>query len=139
MQAVYQSLLQLSWIDKLLDNVRTLFTSLYGEKLKNGNTTKVDCPFDDYFDRQVQELEKSSGGPSGRPSENVADGRLGLAPPSSSERKDDPPPIPGLRKGRVKCVQSFTGNGLIWKFNSTRKSSERQHDFHRRIPCAYPR
>ncbi|KAL9092865.1 MAG: hypothetical protein Q9165_004283 [Trypethelium subeluteriae] len=60
--AVYQSLLQLSWIDKLLDNVRTLFTNLYGEQLNKTNTTKVECPFDNYFDRQVEELEKSSGG-----------------------------------------------------------------------------
>ncbi|KAL9080334.1 MAG: hypothetical protein Q9157_000862 [Trypethelium eluteriae] len=65
---IFVSLLQLSWIDKLLDNVRTLFTNLYGEQLNKSNTTKVDCPFENYFDRQVEELEKSSGGATGRPS-----------------------------------------------------------------------
>ncbi|KAE9992798.1 hypothetical protein EG327_007722 [Venturia inaequalis] len=56
--AVYQSLLQISWIDQLLENVRVLFTELYSDQLTKQNTSKVICPFDDYFDRQIAELEK---------------------------------------------------------------------------------
>ncbi len=59
MKAVYQSLLQLSWIDKLLENVKTLFVDLYGGQGKRRNTSVVDCPFDDYFDQQLKELEGS--------------------------------------------------------------------------------
>jgi signal recognition particle receptor subunit alpha len=55
---VYQSLLQITWIDQLLENVRVLFTELYSDQLTKPNTTKVVCPFDDYFDRQVADLEK---------------------------------------------------------------------------------
>jgi signal recognition particle receptor subunit alpha len=59
--AVYRSLLHLSWIDKLVDNIRTLFVKLYGEQLKRPNTTIVECRgFDGYFDQQLQELERTS-------------------------------------------------------------------------------
>jgi signal recognition particle receptor subunit alpha len=72
---VYQSILHISWIDKLLENIRALFTELYKDQLSNSRTTKIDCDFDPYFDRQIQDLEKS--GPitpavtvSGRDAEN---------------------------------------------------------------------
>ncbi|KAF2205223.1 P-loop containing nucleoside triphosphate hydrolase protein [Delitschia confertaspora ATCC 74209] len=75
--AVYQSLVHLTWIDKLLDNVCALFVGLYGEQVKSKHTTTLDCSrFKPYFDRQMQELEGAT--PSfGKP--NVA-----LTPPSSS-------------------------------------------------------
>lgn len=57
-EAVYQSLLQITWIDQLLENVRVLFTELYSDQLTKQNTSKVVCPFDEYFDRQIAELEK---------------------------------------------------------------------------------
>jgi signal recognition particle receptor subunit alpha len=53
----------LTWIDKLLDNVRALFTGLYGEQVRKKNSSLVDTgKFDPYFDRQIQELEKTSEG-----------------------------------------------------------------------------
>ncbi|KAK3330577.1 hypothetical protein B0H66DRAFT_579779 [Apodospora peruviana] len=59
--AVYRSLLHLSWIDKLVDNIRAIFVTLYGEQLKKPNTSLVECAkFDEYFDQQLQELEKTS-------------------------------------------------------------------------------
>ncbi|CAI6263332.1 unnamed protein product [Periconia digitata] len=59
--AVYQSLVHLTWIDKLLDNVRALFTGLYGEQLKKEHTSVVSCEkFAPYFERQMQELEGQS-------------------------------------------------------------------------------
>jgi signal recognition particle receptor subunit alpha len=58
--AVYRSLLHLSWIDKLVDNIRTIFVKLYGEQLSRPNTTIVECRgFDEYFDQQLKELEGS--------------------------------------------------------------------------------
>ena len=59
-QAVYQSLLHLSWIDKLLDNIRIIFTDLYKDQLKKPNTSVVQCDFDGYFDLQVKELESAA-------------------------------------------------------------------------------
>jgi signal recognition particle receptor subunit alpha len=60
-QAVYQSLLRIPWIDKLLENVKALFTELYRNQLSpSRGTSKIDCPFDPYFDRQIAELERTS-------------------------------------------------------------------------------
>ncbi|KAG5993646.1 hypothetical protein E4U52_001794 [Claviceps spartinae] len=59
--AVYRSLLHLSWVDKLVDNIRTIFVKLYGEQLTKPHTTIVECAgFDDYFEQQLKELEASS-------------------------------------------------------------------------------
>jgi signal recognition particle receptor subunit alpha len=58
-QAVYQSLLHISWIDKLLENIRALFTELYKDQLATPHTSKLVCNFDPYFDRQILELEQS--------------------------------------------------------------------------------
>ncbi|RDA91228.1 hypothetical protein CP533_3402 [Ophiocordyceps camponoti-saundersi (nom. inval.)] len=59
--AVYRSLLHLSWVEKLVDNVKTIFVSLYAQQLKKPHTTVVECTnFDDYFDQQLQELDTSS-------------------------------------------------------------------------------
>ncbi|PQK15303.1 hypothetical protein BB8028_0005g08170 [Beauveria bassiana] len=58
---VYRSLLHLSWVDKLVDNIRTIFVSLYGEQVKKPHTTLVECHgFDEYFDQQLRELDRSS-------------------------------------------------------------------------------
>ncbi|KAL4898641.1 signal recognition particle, alpha subunit, N-terminal-domain-containing protein [Aspergillus ambiguus] len=59
--AVYQSLLHLGWIDKLLDNISTLFVDLYKDQLKSQRARIVEYPFDKYFDQQVRELEDNSG------------------------------------------------------------------------------
>ncbi|CRK47044.1 hypothetical protein BN1723_007302, partial [Verticillium longisporum] len=62
--AVYRSLLHLSWIDKLVDNIKTLFVNLYGEQLKKPGTSIVDCDkFDNYFDQQIKELEGTTAKP----------------------------------------------------------------------------
>jgi signal recognition particle receptor subunit alpha len=39
--------------------VRALFTQLYKDQIIAPRTSKVDCPFDPYFELQIQELEKS--------------------------------------------------------------------------------
>ncbi|RFU75986.1 fused signal recognition particle receptor [Trichoderma arundinaceum] len=58
---VYRSLLHLSWVDKLVDNIKTIFVGLYGDQLTKPHTTLVEChTFDEYFDQQLQELDKSS-------------------------------------------------------------------------------
>jgi hypothetical protein len=58
---VYQSLLHISWVDKLLENVRALFTELYREQLSTPRRTTISYPFEPYFERQIQELEKTEG------------------------------------------------------------------------------
>ncbi|KYK61031.1 signal sequence receptor alpha subunit [Drechmeria coniospora] len=87
--AVYRSLFHLSWVDKLVDNIRTIFVSLYGEQLKKPHTTMVECTkFDDYFDQQLQELDSSkAANPTSHPQQDPSS--PGLSP-------DAMPPTPGL-------------------------------------------
>lgn len=92
--AVYRSLLNLSWIDKLVDNIKTIFVELYGDQLRKPHTTVVECPFDDYFDQQMKELEQSA---------IIKDQRISDTPahPPVSTTTDDyfgdePPPMPAL-------------------------------------------
>ncbi|KAH8695178.1 signal recognition particle, alpha subunit, N-terminal-domain-containing protein [Talaromyces proteolyticus] len=59
--AVYQSLLHLSWIDKLLDNIVTIFVDVYKDQLKSSRARVAEYPFDRYFDQQIQELENAAG------------------------------------------------------------------------------
>jgi signal recognition particle receptor subunit alpha len=60
-QVVYRSLLHLSWVDKLVDNIKTIFIGLYGDQLTKPHTTLVEChSFDEYFDQQLRELDSSS-------------------------------------------------------------------------------
>ncbi|KAK9461632.1 SRP54-type protein [Lipomyces oligophaga] len=59
--AVYQSLLQITFIDELLASVKKLFTTLYGAELKVKDPEKLPvCKFDDYFSIRYAELEKQS-------------------------------------------------------------------------------
>jgi signal recognition particle receptor subunit alpha len=75
--AVYRSLLHLTWVDKLVENLKTIFISLYGEQLKKPHTTLVEChSFDEYFDQQLLELDKTGqNAPSSRPAEATASGQ----------------------------------------------------------------
>ncbi|KAL8798892.1 MAG: hypothetical protein Q9223_007764 [Gallowayella weberi] len=96
--AVYQSLLHLSWVDKLLDNIRVLFVDLYGDQVKKPHSTVVDCNFDDYFDQQVKELEGSAETSQRTPQIVRNDPNLIASP--DSEAEEPPPTIPGLLAGR---------------------------------------
>ncbi|KAF1808763.1 P-loop containing nucleoside triphosphate hydrolase protein [Eremomyces bilateralis CBS 781.70] len=103
--AVYQSLLHLSWIDQLLDNVRTLFSELYGGQLKKSSIAKFECDFTPYFDRQIEEFERLDNNAKSSGPESSVD-----LTPSSSSAEDEtgtdvsPPPIPVLRKEAPKRV-----------------------------------
>ncbi|KAI1758744.1 SRP54-domain-containing protein [Hypoxylon sp. FL1150] len=89
--AVYRSLLHLSWVDKLVDNIKTIFIDLYADQLKKPNTTIVDCSkFDEYFDQQYRELEASGTTSASLPAKQDT---------ISNNLDDDPPLPPGLRRG----------------------------------------
>jgi signal recognition particle receptor subunit alpha len=95
LKAVYRSLLHLSWIDQLLDNIKTLFVELYGDQLKKPHTTLVECHFDKYFDQQIGELEKTALNQDIRVAESSALADQG-PPPLLGNLGDEPPPMPGL-------------------------------------------
>ncbi|RKF61052.1 Signal recognition particle receptor subunit alpha-like protein [Erysiphe neolycopersici] len=56
-KAVYRSLLHLSWVDKLVDNIKIIFVELYGDQLRKPHLTIIVRNFDEYFDQQIQKLE----------------------------------------------------------------------------------
>lgn len=79
-------------MEKLVDNIKTIFVKLYGDQLTKPNTTIVECAeFDRYFDQQLQELESSGAKITygtndlrsrGAEAEEEASGNFGEKPPS---------------------------------------------------------
>lgn len=55
--AVYQSLLGLAGVDKLLDNVKLIFLSVYKDQLRSPDAVVAKYDFDPYFDQQLKELD----------------------------------------------------------------------------------
>ncbi|KAI0886129.1 SRP54-domain-containing protein [Annulohypoxylon maeteangense] len=93
--AVYRSLLHLSWIDKLVDNLKTIFIDLYGDQLRKPHTTIVECrKFDEYFDQQYHELEASG---TVNASRAVGASSLGEEDGISGGLRGEPPLPPGLK------------------------------------------
>ncbi|ETS77861.1 hypothetical protein PFICI_09923 [Pestalotiopsis fici W106-1] len=98
--AVYRSLLHLSWIDKLVDNLKTIFVDLYGDQLKKPNTTLVHChKFDEYFDQQMRQLESGPASKNGY----IAAGALTSEDENTSGHVGDEPPLPPGIKHRTRA------------------------------------
>ncbi|KAL1843292.1 hypothetical protein VTJ49DRAFT_2401 [Mycothermus thermophilus] len=90
--AVYRSLLHLPWIDKLVDNIKAIFVSLYGDQLKKPNTTIIEyIKFDEYFDQQLHELEQGSARSDARAYEKDT---------------NEPPPVPSVLVDKVQTKSS---------------------------------
>ncbi|GFF35909.1 signal recognition particle receptor subunit alpha homolog [Aspergillus udagawae] len=102
--AVYQSLLHLGWIDKLLDNISTIFIDLYKDELRSARARIIEYPFDKYFDQQVRELEDNAGAPTSETL--VAEVKEKKDPLVSSDNGGPPPPpVPGLLKAQRPVAQ----------------------------------
>ena len=93
---MYQSILHLSWVDKLLDNVRTLFVKLFGEQVRVPGTLKIQGDFSPYFDQQIAEL-------SGVDEHNAVQARVVTSPGATS------PTAPGKANGATPQLE----NGLL--------------------------
>ncbi|KAL9599640.1 MAG: hypothetical protein Q9219_003724 [cf. Caloplaca sp. 3 TL-2023] len=106
--AVYQSLLHLSWVDKLLDNIRVLFVDLYGDQVKKPHSSVVECDFDGYFDQQVRELEGSAQKPP-QGSLQITESRPSFDHDLAQDIEAPPPPLPGLLSAQEK-VNSVTNS-----------------------------
>jgi signal recognition particle receptor subunit alpha len=78
-----------------VDNIRTIFVDLYGDQLRKPHTTLVECHFDEYFDQQISQLEKTTLNQDTRVAEAAA--FVEQAPPGApKDFGDEPPPLPGL-------------------------------------------
>ncbi|KAL4995848.1 signal recognition particle, alpha subunit, N-terminal-domain-containing protein [Aspergillus recurvatus] len=104
--AVYQSLLHLGWIDKLLDNISTIFIDLYKSQLQSERARVIEYPFDKYFDQQVQELEDhaTAGFASEAPAADAGARKDPLV--SADNGGPPPPPVPGLSKAQPRAALS---------------------------------
>jgi signal recognition particle receptor subunit alpha len=98
LQAVYQSLLHLGWIDKLLDNISALFINIYKDQLRSTRVRVVEYPFDRYFEQQLRALEDNSVPINSERVVTVAERKKDSL--VSSEHGGPPPPsVPGLIHG----------------------------------------
>ncbi|KAL1970252.1 hypothetical protein VTN77DRAFT_5412 [Rasamsonia byssochlamydoides] len=102
--AVYQSLLHLSWIDKLLDNAATIFVDIYKDQLKGSRSRVVEYPFDKYFDQLMRELEDTAG-----VTVEETPGALEEEKKNPLVASDNggppPPPVPSLHKAQHPAAQ----------------------------------
>jgi signal recognition particle receptor subunit alpha len=82
-------------VDKLVDNIKTIFVKLYGEQLTKPHTTLVEChAFDEYFDVQIEELDQTS---TKVPSTTITAGAIPLEEEIIPTNTGDEPPVaPGL-------------------------------------------
>ena len=95
-QAVYRSLLHLSWVDKLVDNLKTIFVDLYRDEIKRPHMTVVSCRgFDEYFDQQYKELE---GNATNKPHQPADTASFLEEKTTSGNFGDEPPLPPGLKQ-----------------------------------------
>lgn len=67
--AVYQKILELTWVEDLLVAVKRMFVKLYGDTLKVGDTTKivnelngVECHFGTWFEGRLKSYEGTKVG-----------------------------------------------------------------------------
>ncbi|KAI7553154.1 P-loop containing nucleoside triphosphate hydrolase protein [Hortaea werneckii] len=107
--AVYNALINLSWVDDLLAAVKTLFLKQYGSELKKPDRVHLNThQFDQIFDAVIKRLDTGSTARRQSDSEGPAE----LTPPSSSagedhdtEREEPPPPPPGVLKKATPVVR----------------------------------
>ncbi|KAI6893664.1 P-loop containing nucleoside triphosphate hydrolase protein [Hortaea werneckii] len=107
--AVYNALINLSWVDDLLAAVKTLFLKQYGAELKKPDRVHLNThQFDQTFDALIKRLDTGSTARRQSESEDPAE----LTPPSSSagedhdtEREEPPPPPPGVLKKATPAVR----------------------------------
>ena len=101
---MYQSLLHLTWVDQLLNDVQTIFVTVYKDQLDQPNATSFKYPFDSHFDKQLQRLDQSTGGAATAEPPRASEVAEKKASLEDSDNGGPPPPSkPGLLR-----VQSRT-------------------------------
>lgn len=107
-------MLQLSWTDKLVDNIKTIFVQLYGDQLTKPNTSQIECRgFDKYFNQQLQELE---GSDSKNPAQHQTVHATNEKDAVSGKQGDDPPSprdVPSLESTPVTSRPPTPANNLL--------------------------
>ena len=98
-------------MDKLLDNVKTLFVNLYKGDLRKPNTLAIDRNFDPYFDQQIQELSGVDAAKAG--TAGIITSPEGPPPTAPNiVPHENPPAVTGILK-RMPSYDLFKKQGLI--------------------------
>lgn len=109
--AVYQSLLHLTWVDKLLDDVRTIFVEVYRGQLEELDYAALKYPFDKYYDEEMRRLDQSTGGAVSAQTPRV---QVQEEKKQSAEEGDTggppPPESPQLLKAQPRAVPALNGD-----------------------------
>jgi signal recognition particle receptor subunit alpha len=110
--AVYQSLLGLTWVDKLVDEVKTVFVEVYRGQLEELDYTALKYPFDKYFDESLRRLDQSTGGAVTKASAQTA---TSVEEKKTNNEEADtggppPPQLPQLQKVQPKAVSYLNGD-----------------------------
>lgn len=111
--AVYQSILNLTWVDKLLDDIRTIFVEVYRGQLEEVDYAALKYPFDKYYEEELRRLDQSTGGAvtAEPPRVEVQEEKM-----TSAEEGDTggppPPELPHLLKAQPKAVPVVNGDSV---------------------------
>ncbi|EXJ80343.1 fused signal recognition particle receptor [Capronia coronata CBS 617.96] len=108
--AVYQSLLHLTWVDKLLDDIRTIFVEVYRGQLEELDYAVLKYPFDKYYDEELRRLDQTTGG---AVSAEIPRVEVQEEKKVNAEKADTggppPPELPQLLKAQPRAVPTVNG------------------------------
>lgn len=111
--AVYQSLLHLTWVDKLLDDVRTIFVEVYRGQLEELDYAAQKYPFDKYFDEELRRLDQSTGGAVTTQPPRVEVQEEKKTNAEEADTGGPPPPeLPQLLKAQPRAVPAVNGDSF---------------------------
>lgn len=88
---------------------------LYGDQLKKPHTTIVECHFDEYFDQQIQQLEKTALSQDTRSLEAATS----VSP--FVGKGDEPPPLPRLHSRGVYIPRFVASNKRLTLHRTSQK------------------
>jgi signal recognition particle receptor subunit alpha len=98
--AVYQSLLGLAGVDKLLDNVKLIFLSVYKDRLQSPDAVVAKYDFDPYFDQQLKELDLGASAQVFIDAPRTQAEEKKVNPEVGDNGGPPPPPFPSLLQAR---------------------------------------
>lgn len=114
-------MLHLTWVEKLLDNILTIFLDVYQEQLKSPHAAVLQYKFDQYFEQQVRELESNTpvGFTTLKDQANVfADQKRNS---SSLEADNGGPPPPTSQPPSTSALQHDAAPQSPWESPTARK------------------
>ncbi|EXJ86559.1 fused signal recognition particle receptor [Capronia epimyces CBS 606.96] len=108
--AVYQSLLHLTWVDKLLDDIRTIFVQVYRGQLEELDHAVLKYPFDKYFDEELRRLDQSASAHGAETPRVQVQEEKKISAEEADTGGPPPPELPQLLKAQPRAVPVVNGD-----------------------------